>query len=56
MGSEAVDYRFQAGRPYNREASRYICRGGGFQGAHGDISRPEVAHAVWAAILGGESG
>ncbi len=50
MGSETIDYRFQPGRPYNLEASMYICRGGGFSGAHGDICRPEVAHAVWSAI------
>jgi hypothetical protein len=50
MGPGTIDYGFQPGRPYNLEASRYICRGGGFSGAHSDIYRPEVAHAVWSAI------
>jgi endonuclease G len=50
MGPETIAYRFEPGRPYNLEASRYICRGGGFSGAHSDICRPEVAHAVWSAI------
>jgi len=50
MGSETIDYAFRPGRPYNLEASRFICRGGGFSGAHCDICRPEVAHAVWSVI------
>ncbi len=52
MGPETTNYPFQPGRTYNLEASRYICRGGGFSGAHSDICRPEVAHAVWSAIMG----
>ena len=56
MGSETGDYPFGPGRPYNLEASRFICRGGGFSGAHSDIFRPELAHAVWSAIMGGSSG
>jgi hypothetical protein len=56
MGSDATDYRFELGRPYNLEASRFICRGGGFSGAHSDIGRPEVAHAVWSAIIGEDAG
>jgi hypothetical protein len=26
--------------------------GGGFSGAHSDIAKPEVAHAVWEASRG----
>ena len=36
---------------YNLESSRYIREGGGLSGAHNDIARPEVAHAVWQAAL-----
>jgi hypothetical protein len=25
--------------------------GGGFSGAHSDIAKPEVAHAVWEAAM-----
>jgi hypothetical protein len=49
MGSETASYEFQARRPHNLDASRYICQGGGFSGAHSDICRPEVAHATWSA-------
>ena len=29
----------------------FICdiRGGGLSGAHNDIAKPEVAHAIWSA-------
>jgi hypothetical protein len=52
LGPETVTYPFESGRMYNLEASRYVCRGGGFSGAHSDICRPEVAHAVWSAAMG----
>lgn len=44
-------YRFASGRVYNLEASKTIKNGGGFSGAHSDIAHPEVAHAMWAAVL-----
>jgi hypothetical protein len=44
-------YGFQAGRVYNLEASSYINEGGGFSGAHSDIRKPAVAHAIWSAAL-----
>jgi hypothetical protein len=56
MGSDTNDYRFRPGRLYNLEASRFIRRGRGLAGAHNDICRPEVAHAVWSAIIGEDSG
>jgi hypothetical protein len=63
LGFDAVDlkmlaldgaYRFEAGKIYNLDGSQYICdvRGGGLSGAHSDIARPEVAHAVWSAAYG----
>lgn len=44
-------YEFAPGRVYNLEASGTIKNGGGFSGAHSDIAHPEVAHAMWAAVL-----
>jgi len=46
-------YAFQAGHIYNVDASNVINVGGGFSGAHSDIRKPEVAHLVWSAIMGG---
>ena len=46
-------YDFEPGAMHNLEASSYICEGSGFSGAHNDIARPEVAHAVWQAALCG---
>jgi hypothetical protein len=48
---EAYDFHPQT--MHNLEASSYICEGSGFSGAHNDIARPEVAHAVWQAALCG---
>lgn len=47
----SVPYRFESGRVYNIESSQYICEGKGASGAHSDIAKPEVAHAVWGAAL-----
>lgn len=46
-------YDFAPGTMHNLEGSSYICEGSGFSGAHSDIARPEVAHAVWQAALCG---
>ena len=46
----SASYAFAPGKIYNIESSQYICDGGGAPGAHNDIAKPEVAHAVWAAI------
>lgn len=45
-------YQFEPGKVYNLESSKYICGGGGLEGAHNNITEPEVAHAVWAAAIG----
>lgn len=44
-------YGFEPGGVYNLESSTVICEGGGASGAHSDIDKPEVAHAVWEAAL-----
>jgi len=44
-------YGFEKGRVYNLEASAVIRHGDGFSGAHSDIAHPEVAHAMWEAVL-----
>lgn len=46
-------YNFKPGRIYNLESSDVIKNGGGFAGAHSDITHPEVAHALWQAALAG---
>ena len=43
-------YAFKTGTLYNVEASRVIKEGGGASGAHSDIAKPEVAHALWQAV------
>jgi hypothetical protein len=44
-----ADYRFQPGKVYNLDGDAYIRNGGGFSGAHSDITGPEVAHVIWEA-------
>jgi hypothetical protein len=44
-------YGFEPGKLYNIECSGVINEGGGFSGAHSDIAKPEVAHAVWEAAM-----
>jgi hypothetical protein len=44
-------YGFEAGKVYNLAAGQFIRDGGGFSGAHSDITKPAVAHAVWEAAL-----
>jgi hypothetical protein len=47
-------YQFEPGKIYNLESSKFVCDGtrGGLGGAHSDIAKPEVAHAVWSAAFG----
>jgi hypothetical protein len=45
-------YAFAPGKIYNLESSLFICEGSGASGAHSDIAKPEVAHAVWGAVRG----
>ncbi len=45
-------YHFRAGGVYNLESSKYICTiEYPTSGAHSDLAHPEVAHAVWQAML-----
>jgi hypothetical protein len=43
-------YGFQNGHVYNLECSSVINEGGGASGAHSDIAKPAVAHAMWEAV------
>jgi len=47
-------YNFEPGKIYNLESSEFISdmSDGDFGGAHNDIAKPEVAHAVWSAAFG----
>jgi hypothetical protein len=49
-----VSYQFEPDKIYNLESNKYICevKGGGLGGAHSDIAKPEVAHAIWQAAIG----
>lgn len=44
-------YFFQSDRIYNLDSSPFICKMEGSGGAHNDIAKPEVAHAVWEAAI-----
>ena len=50
MGDAAHAYGFRGGHIYNLEATGVIKDGSGAAGAHSDIARPEVAHAMWEAV------
>ena len=43
------EYRFAPKRIYNLECTGVIKDGTGASGAHSDIAKPEVAHAMWEA-------
>ena len=45
-------YGFEMGKIYNLASGQFICEGGGVSGAHSDIDKPAVAHAVWEAAIG----
>ncbi len=45
-------YEFERGKVYNLDGSRYIAHMESLgAGAHNDIAHPEVAHAMWSAVL-----
>jgi hypothetical protein len=50
MGDAAHAYEFKGGHIYNLEATGIIKDGDGASGAHSDIAKPEVAHAMWEAV------
>jgi hypothetical protein len=45
-------YAFERGKVYNLDGTRYIAEMQSLgAGAHNDIAHPEVAHAMWSAVL-----
>jgi hypothetical protein len=50
MGESTHAYGFAGGNIYNLEATGVIKDGSGAAGAHSDIAKPEVAHAMWEAV------
>ncbi|MEB3279327.1 MAG: hypothetical protein VKK42_10460 [Lyngbya sp.] len=44
-------YPFYPGQIYNLDSQEFIREGSGPEGAHNDITHPEVAHAVWQAAI-----
>jgi hypothetical protein len=50
VGDNAHQYKFQPGHIYNLECTSVIKDGSGASGAHSDIAKPEVAHAMWEAV------
>jgi hypothetical protein len=50
VGDARHKYNFESGQIYNLECSSVINQGAGISGAHSDIAKPEVAHAMWEAV------
>lgn len=48
--SATYTYGFQKDHVYNLQCSSVINEGGGASGAHSDIAKPQVAHAMWEAV------
>ncbi len=44
-------YSFSPGTIYNLVSSAFINQSSGLGGAHNDIAKPEVAHAIWCAAM-----
>jgi hypothetical protein len=53
IGDAHHKYNFESGHVYNLECSGVINQGSGVSGAHSDIAKPEVAHAMWEAVKAG---
>jgi hypothetical protein len=52
MLSLNTSYQFKAGQIYNLKSDKFISKSdGSLGGAHNDIARPEVSHAVWEAAM-----
>jgi hypothetical protein len=45
--------QYHSAKIYSLDGNQFICdtTGGGLGGAHSDIAKPEVAHAIWQAVL-----
>lgn len=50
IGDITHQYKFKPGQVYNIECTSVIKDGSGASGAHSDIAKPEVAHAMWEAV------
>ena len=50
VGDASHKYNFESGHVYNLECTSVIKDGSGASGAHNDIAKPEVAHAMWEAV------
>jgi len=50
VGDVNHKYGFSSGNIYNIECTSVIKDGSGPSGAHSDIAKPEVAHAMWEAV------
>jgi len=50
IGDAAQSYGFERGHVYNLECTNVIKDGTGASGAHSDIAKPEVAHALWESV------
>jgi hypothetical protein len=50
IGDTTQSYNFERGHVYNFECTNVIKDGTGASGAHSDIAKPEVAHALWEAV------
>jgi hypothetical protein len=50
IGEVAHKYGFEREHIYNLECTGVIKDGSGLSGAHCDIAKPEVAHALWEAV------
>ena len=52
MHDSGEPYEFERGKVYNLDGSEYIAEmQSPGSGAHNDIAHPEVAHAMWSAVL-----
>ncbi|NGZ09589.1 MAG: hypothetical protein CV088_09395 [Nitrospira sp. LK70] len=50
LGTSRHTYNFEKAHVYNLECTNVIKEGSGASGAHSDIAKPEVAHAMWEAV------
>jgi hypothetical protein len=50
LGPSTHAYNFEKAHVYNLECTGVIKDGAGASGAHSDIAKPEVAHAMWEAV------
>jgi len=50
IGDASHKYNFEPRHVYNLECTGVIKDGSGASGAHSDIAKPEVAHAMWEAV------